>query len=197
MDEPLPAHTLNEVRYYLMVTPCSSCGKGPWVAEDDEMPVRAGQEVALPARCRNCGAERSFAFLCRHELPAHGPEAQTVNPSDAPSRIVDLAQWLSLFYVLIESAATETSKPATRLTGYQAALCLAESLKFYGDNELPPESAFFSPATLGAYREHPEKFAKQRLLDMQAKLPALHAMARNVSRDERARRRRWWQLWRR
>ena len=197
MDEPLPANTFNEARYYLMVSPCQACGKGPWEIDADPAPPQAGRQTTFQARCRSCGAARDFAFLCRHQVPSQGPQAECVNPTDSPSQIVDLAQWLSLFYVLIESAAKETSKPAARLAGYRAALCLAEGLKFYGDDELPPQAAFFSTMTAEALREHPERFARQRLRDVQAKLPSLPAMARRLSRDERAQRRRWWQLWKR
>ena len=40
-----------------------------------------------------------------------------------------------------------------------------------GDDELPPESAFFTEATLSAFREHPQNFPRQLLRDLQAKLP--------------------------
>ena len=35
---PLRAHTFNEVRYYLMVTSCRACGKGPWEIGSAETP---------------------------------------------------------------------------------------------------------------------------------------------------------------
>ncbi|GAG20851.1 unnamed protein product, partial [marine sediment metagenome] len=120
-----------------------------------------------------------------------------ISPTAEPSKIIDLAQWLSLFYMLAESAAEGDSPVATRRRGYQAALCLAEALKFYGDDQLPPASAFFTPATAEVFRQHPERFARQRLRDIQAKLPALSTMAGHVDRDEGAAKKRWWQFWRR
>jgi hypothetical protein len=194
MDQPLPAHTFNEVRYYLMVTPCCSCGKGPWSVDDPPTVTRAHQEVTVQARCQKCLTVQPFRFLCQSASATADPEAECINPTDSPSRLVDPAQWLSLFYLLVESAAAETSRSQTRLGGYRAALCLAEALKFYGDDELPPESAFLTPVSAAAFREHPEKFARQRLRDMQSKLPSLPVMARRLTRDHRARRR-WWQFW--
>jgi hypothetical protein len=196
MDQPLRAHTANEARYYLMVTPCEACGEGPWeVDETREAP--AGGVTAVRAVCRRCQASREFRFVCERDVPPGGSDAEMINPTDEPSGIIDLGQWLSLFYLLVESASSERSRAATRRIGYRAALCLAEALKFYtADDELPPEEAFFSEATKRIYREHPENFARQRLRDMQAKLPTLGAMARRISLDH-ARRRRWWQFWRR
>jgi hypothetical protein len=197
VDEPLQAHTLNEVRYYLMVTPCQACGKGPWEVLTPNGTAAAEPVGLARARCRHCGAEREFRFRCDAPSPTHGVEAETINPTDEPSRIVDLGEWLSLFYLLIEAAASQESKPATRREGYRAALCLAEALKFYGDDELPPASAFFSERSAAAYRQHPESFARQRLRDMQAKLPKLDAMHRRLQREDRGGRRGWWRFWRR
>lgn len=198
MHRPLRAHTFNEVRYYLMVSPCGSCGKGPW--EIGDVGGNPGGELqgSVPARCRHCDAEREFAFSCEFDLPSRGVEAEAINPGDEPSEIIDLGQWLSLFYLLIESAASERSEPATRRDGYRASLCLEEALKFYeGDDELPPDSAFFSPRSMAARREHAENFAREKLRNMQAKLPSPGAMRRRIRRDQSIAKRRWWQFWRR
>ncbi len=196
MDEPLCAHTLGEARYYLMVTPCEACGKGPWeVAGAD--PPQPGRQVTVSARCHNCGGQRTFVFRFDHPLPSAGSEAERINPTDSPSRIIDLGQWLSLFYMLVESAASASSPTGSRRDSYRAALCLAEALKFYGDEgeELPPAEAIVAPASLEAFHEHPEKFARQKLRDMQARLPALPAMAERIDRDEDAEDRPWWRFW--
>ena len=195
MEESLQAHTINEAHYYLMVTACLQCGKGPWVIEaTDESP--ADGTKTLRAKCKNCQVSREFKFAVQHAVPASGPEAEMINPGDEPSSIIDLGQWLSLFYLLVESAAKQPSRPEARRLGYRAALCLAEAMKFYSDNELPPEEAFSSPETARIFREHPENFARQKLRDMRAKLPMLGAMARRIAQDEKGRRR-WWQFWRR
>ena len=192
MDEPLRAYSLNELTYYLLLTPCSACGKGPRELADIP-PLQPGTVLCLPTRCRHCRTCDSLGAILDHAPSSQ--TNQTINPTDKPSRIVDPGQWLSLFYMLIESASAETSKPATRLKGLQAALCLAEALKFYGDDELPPASAFFTSQSMETFRQHPEKFARQRLRDMQAKLPALSVMAGNVALDRYHNQRRWWQLW--
>lgn len=195
---PCPtAHTLNEVRYYLTVTVCPACGKGPREIDHADGPDPDSRLTLVTARCRHCAHEEQLEFLCRYDVPSDGVEAEMINPDTEPSCLIDLAQWLSLFYLLVESAAEDRSPVATRCRGYQAALCLAEALKFYGDDELPPRAAFFCEASAEVFHMHLEKFARQKLRDMQAKLPALSVMARRVARDDRSARRPWWRFWRR
>ncbi len=195
MDQPLPAHTLNEVKLYLAATACQTCGAGPWIIDPIVPSAKVAIEIAFHATCHSCGATRDFVFRCENPLPSDGPQAECINPTANPSRLIDVRQWLSLFYLLIDEASRETSKPEARLKGYRAALCLEEALKFYGDNELPPASAFFSPASAGAFHEHPERFARQRLCDLRSKLPTSGLMARNVALDVHARKPKWWQVW--
>ncbi|HUT59128.1 MAG TPA: hypothetical protein VNA25_14865 [Phycisphaerae bacterium] len=194
-EKPLQAYTLNEARYYLVVTPCGQCLKGPWEVDAVESDQTPGL-LSIESHCGNCRARRLFAFSCRRPQPADGPEALQINPTDQPSRIVDLGQWLSLFYMLIESAASERDRRTARRTGYRAAMCLAEALKFYADDDEPPASAFFYDRTAEARRRHPESFSRQRLRDMQAKLPDSGAMARRIRRDERRKGHPWWRFWR-
>ncbi|MGA2264807.1 MAG: hypothetical protein ABSH10_00040 [Phycisphaerae bacterium] len=195
--QPLLAHSFNEARYYLTVTVCPVCGKGPWEIDRTEGPDPASRIAVITAHCRNCSQSERFEFLCRHDVSDQGAEAETISPDAEPSRIIDLAQWLSLFYLLVESAADSNSRRGVRLRGYQAALCLAEALKFYGPDELPPAEAFFTSSTADVFHRHPEKFARQRLQDLQAKLPALAKMAKHVTRDEHSARRPWWRFWQR
>lgn len=197
MTAPLKAHTLNEVRYYLMVRPCPACHKGPWVSDTQLDHLRAGRPFSLKVRCQHCSHAEELLFVLEHDLWAKGPQSQIINPTDRPSTLIDLAQWLSLFYMLLESSTAQGDAAASRRHSYQAALCLAEALKFYADNELPPQSAFFSPTGQAAFREHPENFARQRLRAMQEKLPALPAMARRIHRDDWVATKKWWQFWRR
>ncbi len=194
MDRILHAHTFNEIKYYLTVTPCEACGKGPLVLESPNCPGTPQEQLTIEVRCKSCDQVRSLSFSYDHDLPLNGPQSEYINPTDEPSRIVDLGGWLSLFYLLVESAWREKSPPQVRESGLQAAMCLTEALKFYGDDELPPESAFFTPESSTAFRGHPEKFARQRLRDMQEKLPSVPRMARRVERDKTTRTRRWWSL---
>ncbi len=195
MNSPLPAQTLNEARYYLKVTACDACGKGPWVLADSSPRPPTTGDVCIHATCQHCGRQHEFSFFCQAASVDHGLEGELINPTDQPSRIVDLAQWLSLFYMLIESASAGDDRAETRRVGYQAAQCLTEALHFYGDNELPDKSAFFTDHTRTIFREHPEKFARQHLRDMQTKLPALGNMANRVAEDGRPAGKRWWQFW--
>ena len=194
--QPLTAHTFNETRYYLMVTSCPACGKGALQVVSAQRPETPDQTVAVHTQCRQCESDHDFRFVCRRPVPAKGHGAERINLTDEPSAIIDLVQWLSLFYLLVETAAAEDSRSQCRRAGYQAALCLAEALKFYRDDELPPESAFFSEATAAIFRENPERYTRRKLQDMQATLPSLSAMARRLERDERASQGRWWQFWR-
>jgi len=191
MHEPLPAHTFSEAKCYL--TACEACGGGPWEIESTRPPESSRKTTLVVAHCRSCRARRTFTFLCGPEGAGEVTEDACINPTDAPSRIIDLGQWLSLFYMQAESASSQASASAARRCGRYAASCLAEALKFYRADagELPPGSAFFTPASAEAFREHPEEFARQKLRDMQARLPALPAVARGLPSDRTTGRRKW------
>lgn len=208
-NSPLQAHSWPEIHYYLRVTACPACGKGPWRAEPGAPAEPSHADAATPApivlsaTCEACGHSQGFCFAgpaaaAEQESQSSEHLPPSPNPTDEPSRIIDVGQWLSLFHLLIQTAGAESDKAAARRIGYQAAQCLAEALKFYGEDELPAPSAVWTPATRTALRDHPERFARQRLRDMQAKLPSLVAMAHRVEADRiRASRRRWWQFWKR
>ena len=195
MTEPLQAYTANEARYYLMVTPCEACQKGPWVPVDPERLKTLGSQATIEATCKSCQAAQTFVFRCDYPPQEGQHDPECLNPTDAPSRIIDLEQWLSLFYMLIEAGASAKTPAQTRLQGYRAALCMAEALKFYGDDELPPLSAFFDERTRTIFRQHPESFARQKLRALQDKLPALSTMSQRIARDQQKAERRWWQFW--
>ena len=195
MEAALHTHTFNEVKYYLMATPCSACGKGPRTVDATGPPGKAGEPIIVQIHCRSCNRQQGITFCYDHEPPAEEVSAECINPTDEPSRIIDLSQWLGLFYMLAESAWQRDSAPSMRRVDFQAALCLAEALKFYGDDELPPASAFSTAEGIAAFRDHPEKFARQKLRDMQAKLPTLPTMAPRVERDKNVSGHKWWKFW--
>ncbi|MGB2823668.1 MAG: hypothetical protein WBF17_21990, partial [Phycisphaerae bacterium] len=179
MDEPLRAHTSNELHFFLMVTPCAHCGRGPLVPEGIDLPAAGGEgdpdplrEATIRTHCKRCGFEADFRFRWEHDVPADADGPGCVNPSRQPSRIVDLGQWVSLYHMFSESAASADSPVDARRSARQASLCLSEALKFYRDEELPPESALFREASAAAFRENPANFARTRLRDLQAMLPA-------------------------
>ena len=193
MDKPLPARSLNEARYYFLVIPCPSCGRGPWII-DSEQPSAAGQSVAITAHCKACRAEGEFSFACRNVSAPDKTDDECINLTNSPSELIDLGQWLSLYSLMLESAASADLPYRSHQYSYRAALCLCEALKFYSDDELPDKSAFFSHASDLAFVEHPENFARQRLRDMLSKLPTDHQIdpAPHHAAGEPHK---WWQIW--
>lgn len=198
-DRPLAAHSLAEVYLYLMVTPCRECGRGP-LRGGDARAVRQdwGLGLVVDVACGTCQAQTRPMFevppdqlAAAKKLP---PDAvATVNPTDQPSQIIDVAGWVTLFKVIVERAAKTGDKVEARKLGYEAAQCLEEALKFYDDdNDLPPDSAFFSEASRRRYRDHPDKLARSRLINLRAKLPTLDAMEKQLAHT---RKKRWWKPW--
>jgi hypothetical protein len=197
-DEPLKAHSLAEAQLYLMATPCASCGHGP-LKGSDAKPAgfangggTAGCRWQVTAVCDACQSTATVAFLLPND---HGIEKQTettvVNPTDEPSRILDVGQWIVLFRMIIEATTRETDKIQARHLGIEAAQCLEEALKFYDDvdNDLPPSEAFFTGASRERFRDAPEQFSKRRLIGLRAKLPSMKIMRRSIA--DRGKKR-WW-----
>ena len=138
-DSPMPegalvAHSLAEAYLYLMATPCASCDKGP-LSGSEARPVAGPGEamiVSITATCRACGTVHELSF----ELPEgtgtdESGAPPTVNPTEEPSRIIDVARWITLFRVITEAAGRESDKSEARRLGLEAAQCLEEALKFY------------------------------------------------------------------
>jgi hypothetical protein len=154
-------------------------------------PTTGEQTRQVDARCMHCGTSHQFEF----DSPGGG-EIGRVNIGDQPSQIIDLGQWLALFYLSAESASRTSDRAEARRLTFQAAECLDEALKFYPPGaDGPPESALFIDSSRTSFQQHPERFARQRLRDLRGKLPDLHVMARRLQRDNRPPPRRWWQFW--
>ena len=203
--EPLRANSWAEAHLYLMVTPCPGCGKGPWQAERTPSPeAPQNSPSSVWATCRHCSAKREFVFRCPPP-PTDAENANVdsplrwINPTPQPSALIDVAQWLGLFHMLVESAGRAANPHEGRRMTFQAAQCLDEALKFYSpEDELPPPSAMFADSSRQAFADHPEKFARQRLLDLRSKLPGRGLMARRLQRDHATPQSgKWWQFWRR
>ena len=172
MQQPLHVHSSNEVRYYLLATPCEVCGAGPCVLHAVVPADEPGRCSLARAACQACRSGRILPFVSEYE-PAE-PASPCVSPVDEPSLVVDLAQWLGIYYQLADEAHREQNPRRAHRLSIESSLCLAEALKFYeSDDELPPESAFFTEVTLAAFRQHPQNFPRQLLRDIQAKLPPL------------------------
>jgi len=174
MSEPaLVAHSLAEAYLYLMVHPCPSCGKGPLYAGEAVSTRTEGTVafVSIDAKCGACGSAQSGVFQIPRERLQPG-DAARINETATPSRIIDVGQWLVLSRMIGEAAGRSDDKMQVRRFGIQADQCIDEALKFYADDEeLPAASAFFAAASRERFRDHPEQFARRRLLEMKLKLP--------------------------
>jgi len=195
-QEPLTAHSLAEAYFYLMITPCASCGKGPLRGSDA---TRSGNDssvlfVDIEAACGTCNGHSNFTFRLPHGTGVDKDTGlPTVNPTDGPSGIIDVAQWLTLFRVITAKAGDTADKADSRRLGLEAAQCLEEALKFYeDDNDLPPESACFSDTSRARFAEHPQEFSRQRLINLRAKLPNMNVMLARAAQDLQRTKRRWW-----
>jgi len=153
--------------------------------------------LTLRAHCSNCHAQRTF-------------HVQLVKVSDdQPSEVVDLAQWVGLYHLYSDEMDKADSPAETRRTARLAAQCLAEALKFYSQEEMPPESAFGKAESVAAFRNNPANFARTRLQGLQAMLPAVGRTAfdggetdsdpdktlGNEPDTETATRKAWWKIW--
>jgi hypothetical protein len=198
----LSAHSVAETFLYLMAKPCPGCGAGP-LRGGDAHPTDRGDttELAVPYRCERCGYDDTLRFTVPGGLDAvrarqGGRLAARINSTDEPSRIIDLAEWLVIFRMVAEAAATERDRGQARRLGYEAAQCLEEAMKFYeGDNDLPPDNAFFSEASRRRRRDHPEEFSRERLIGLRGRLPTLDAMEASEFVSRKPRRKRWWMPW--
>jgi hypothetical protein len=194
-DEPLAAHSLAEAYLYLMATPCGVCGRGPLRGTDPNPVQRDESEVLLTLKitCASCGHRQERTF----RIPADTASTSTdgppvVNSSDEPSRIIDVAQWITLFRAIAEAAGGETDKQEARRLGIEAAMCLEEALKFYEeDNDLPPSEALFHENSRKRLRDYPEQFSRQRLINLRHKLPSMSTMLQRLEGSGR-RKRPWW-----
>lgn len=174
-DAPLVAHSLAEVHLYILATPCATCGRGPLRGGEVEPcdDPAGGMTVGVTATCGSCQSVTRWTFQLSGPPQAGSPvQESVVNSTNEPSRILDVAQWLTLFRMMTEAAGKELNKPATRRLALEAAQCLDEALKFFEeDNDLPTKDAFFHDDSRERFRDHPEQFSRQRLLHLRSKLP--------------------------
>lgn len=189
---PRPAlHSLAEAYFYARVTPCAVCGG---LLDSDEACFAhdvAHELLCFETTCRACGAEAKGLF----DATALPPEqwgglregridppwmASTglLNVEDEPSRLIDVAGWLTLFTWLADAARSAADRAThgaereqARRMRLLAASCLDEALQFYDpDNDLPPDEAFFHDVGRRQFWEHPEWFTRQHLADLRSSL---------------------------
>lgn len=163
-DPPLNAHSLVEASLFLTATPCRHCGKGPLRGEAPREGL--GGAVNVPAECVSCHGLSFWTFCVRSSL------AGVINSTTERSEILDVAQWVMLSGMIAATATAEMDRVRKRRLNIEAAQCLEEALKFYGDdNDLPPAEAFFHEGSRLRFRQTPEHFSHQRLLHLRSKLP--------------------------
>jgi hypothetical protein len=145
----------------------------------------------IDVACAACAHTAQMTFHLPFGLTSVDGEPAVVNATSEPSHIIDVAQWLTLFRMITDGASREQDKVQARLLGLEAAQCLEEALRFYNDgvSDLPPAGAFFCSTSERRFRDHPEQFSRQRLLELRAKLPSIAVMRDAVSGRNK---KRWW-----
>lgn len=172
----LTAHSHTEIRLFCRATPCPVCGRGPLELLDPSQECRQTVEHTARVRvmCKVCREPSEFSFRLPPDPPSDsGGELEIINPTEEPSRIIDVSQWITLYAVLHEESARTSAQPRKRLLELQAGQCLDEALKFFDDeeNDLPPPSAFFDDSARDRFRDQPQEFSRQRLINFRASLP--------------------------
>ena len=195
-DAPLITHSLAEAYLYFQATPCPTCGKGPLQGSDPQSLRTRGEDVlvTIDATCRSCRGTAKTTFQVPETRMSDEEEADVINNTEEASRILDVAQWITLSFVINESAARETDRVRARQLGLGASQCLEEALKFYddADNDLPPPEALFHDSSRRRLRDHPEEFSKRRLINRRAKLPRMSAVRPHPSPVKSRPELRWW-----
>ncbi len=203
-EKLLPARSTVERHFYLMVLQCGKCGRGPFTLVRTEQ-TPDGREDLWYVRCRQCQQGQCLRFdrekLAVDEATNIASDLPEVNPTDHPSELIDVGQWLALFYSILNAAANQQDRKEAQRLGYEATLCLEEALKFYrDDNELPGERAVWVQASRERLKEHPEMFVRQKLLAMREKLPNIEVMRQAMRKSENltqvdGKKTRWWNRW--
>ena len=191
--KPRLAHSILEAHLYVMLQICPECNAGPLeVADKKTEEHHIDDIIRLDCACPECGEKAVYRFLIDSRWAA-ASEPPLINPADPPSKLIDIAQWLTLYHILIARSKEASGPTASRSEAYQAALCIEEALKFYEpDNDLPPASAFFTDQAREQSRAHPAFFARDKLLSLQSGLPDLRATQAVTQADSA---RKWWKFW--
>lgn len=181
-----------------MATPCEACAGA--LTTDAEAVRSSGETLCVPVLCRQCGQRQEIAFAIGEGAETAAgcvwPALDTVrviNASDEPSRIIDVCGWLTLHSMIIEQARSLDDRAVVRRVQIVAGLCLDEALKFYDeDNDVPPAEAFFREASCRQFRDRPELFALQRLIDQRGALPVSSTGAMREGDSQTKNRKHWW-----
>ena len=208
--DPVPVHSVQEEYFHLMVRRCA-CG-GPW-ASTGQTAEPSGNRLLhrVSVRCASCGKERTLRFV----LPAGArPDGQApvreINPTDEPSRALDVAEWMVLARFYVERVARLTGARERAQSLLDARQCLEEALKFYGpEDDAPPPAALWSKASRDKVGANPGTYRRATIQAMLAKIPSEDRLRQADADDQRAFRkalrtaarehigRRWWEFWKR
>lgn len=170
-------HSLAEAHLYAAMVPCRACSTlGLLITQSHDEDNGASRRLRAKTLCEGCGGETELDFIAvggidlRPEAVARIPVV--INATEQPSELLDPGQWLTLYRIAVEAAERIPEKPLARAVLLEAGQCLAEALRFYpADSDVPPVAAFFSAETLQRFRDHPHLFARQRLIELAARLP--------------------------
>jgi hypothetical protein len=206
----LSARSIAERHFYLMVLQCDKCGKGSFELVSTEQTPEQHVDVWY-VRCKQCRQGQRLFFdrsaLAVDEAAIAAGTLPEVNPTTQPSRLIDVGQWLALFYKILSAASAEKGRKEAQRLGYEATLCLEEALKFYlPDSDLPPPEALWVESSRQALKKRPDLFARQELLQRREKLPSLHVMRQAMTDQPPAQpnhnghpegngKKHWWNKW--
>ena len=194
-EQLLHANSLVEAYLYLKVRPCRICGNG--TLEPQQPRVDQDQSaVRIVAACDECGGADEFHFETSAALTRGDPlsEPYDINASPRPSKLIDVAQWLTLYELLLDSAGKTPDRQEARWLQHRAGQCLDEALKFYEiGEELPSSEAFFSEETRRRFHSHPQQFARSKWLERRLRLPETISPADAVQPATKCRK--WWKFW--
>jgi len=177
-SKPLLIHSLTEARLYVRIRPCDACPEGSLQADIAGLGLNlADQILVVPAQCKTCGKQADIRFALNQidhlDLAAWlEPAVEAINPTNEISQVLDVADWLTL-HSLIEMEAKSAENPLqARKLHLEAAQCIDEAMKFFDeDNDLPPPDAFYSDRSMRQFRDHPEHFTREHLIDLRNRLP--------------------------
>ena len=194
-ETPIRVHSVAEAFLYVMIHPCGVCGRGPLAANGGITRVGGSPDGwQLAAQCKACRAVATLVFIIDPVPSRQGAESNQINPTPHRSEAIDLLGWLTLYRTIVATVKSAANPAEARKLASEAAQCLDEALKFYTlENELPPESAFFSEESRRRFADHPDQFARTRWREERLKLPAASPVTTELPPS---RRRSWWP-WRR
>lgn len=192
------AHSLAEVHLYAAMVACRACSTlGLIVTDVHAAPDKERCYLHVDAQCEACGERGAFDFVTDGDADLR-PEAVCripviLNTTREPSDLLDAGQWLTLYRMAVEAAERISEKLFARAVLIEAGQCLAEALRFYpADSDVPAASAFFSAETLQRFRDHPHLYARQRLIELAARLPTSVLSPPPPVSAERPAVTRWW-----